>query len=284
MTELTHSTSILRPVTNVGLSAASVRLCRRCDKPLPVRRDGVVASLCRCGAWTFDEPKPVLPPAAATVSLAEVEDATVNRLTMGAWWAELFGGGIVAGTTTLIGGEPGGGKSTVSLQIADAIIEETDLPALYLSMEEMTSVIKGRASRLRCKHLTRIIVPRERPTTELEILESAGPVSIVILDSLPYLAAFNEEVAVEVCNLLTIYAQDTCTPILILNHVNKGKALAGLMTLQHAVDMTVYIRHDEKTEERAWQTIKNRNGASISHDLIMTELGLSLKPEMDDVI
>lgn len=235
-----------------------------------------------CGTWTIKAPPPPLPVAARTIPLSEVEDLTIDRLGADTWWAPLLGGGIVPGTTILIGGEPGGGKSTLSVQIADAIAEETGLPSLYLAMEEKAGMIRSRAARIGCQHLNRIIVPAEKPTAELEILNGLEDVGFIILDSLPYLAGRDENKALDICQRLTEYAQETDTPILILDHVTKGEQLAGLMTLQHAVDVTIYLRSNHRVERRVWETIKNRHGDGfVTRDLLMTTLGLELAPDVE---
>lgn len=223
---------------------------------------------CRaCGSWTW-----VSQAITPFVSLADVpDDDETARLTRNHFWAKLIGGGFVKGCVYLMAGEPGAGKSTISLQIADACAGETGLPTLYLNVEEKASRIKARSQRLGCKNFDQIILPRDPITPELEILESTGPVGLVVIDSLSALARRNHLVAVEICNRATSYAQSTETAVFIVDHVTKDEDFSGLMTLQHAVDTTMYFRADFKKKTRAIHTNKDRNGDGyVSMDVRMT--------------
>jgi DNA repair protein RadA/Sms len=256
--------------------------CRVCEKPLPPN-----VFLCRfCGRWTRERTsteEQAAGPAPKLIPLSEVEDATIDRLGAETWWAPLLGGGGVRGTTILVGGDPGGGKSTISLQIADDIADETPGDILYLPTEEKPSFIRGRASRLLCRNLNRIVVPAEPLTAELELLDHIEPGPFMILDSLPDLVGHDDKSAVEVCKRLSVYAQATDTLIFILDHVTKGEEFAGLKRLEHAVDVTVYLRSKHRKNRRTWETIKNRFGDGfVSRDLVMTAQGLELAPIEDE--
>jgi predicted ATP-dependent serine protease len=154
------------------------------------------------------------------------------------------------------------------------------MPALYIGCEERVDKLRTRMARLGCRHVDRILVPESKPTSDLRILESIGPTALTVLDSLPYLVGRDDELAVEVCLRLVEYAQATNSPVLILTHVTKGDEFAGLMKLQHAVDVTVYLRAMHRSDRRVWETIKNRFGVGfVTRDLLMTERGLELLPE-----
>ena len=248
--------------------------CKACKLQLPIGKDGKPVSLCRCGVWTFSAEKPPL------VSLADVADESAARLNTACWWAILFGGGFVHGCVYLVGGEAGGGKSTASLQISDACVEETGLPVLYLAAEETPDKIRSRGRRIGVQHLNRIMVPAEKVSLTMDILGCPGKYSLVVLDSLTKLAGRDAIEAVSVCDRLVAYAQETNTAVIIVDHVTKGGDLGGLMTLQHNVDATSYLRVDTKTKRRTWETIKDRHGEGlISRDVIMThDRGLILAP------
>lgn len=227
-----------------------------------------------CGKWT----RSAAPLAGLTVPLSQVVASDVDRIATSGFWADLTGGGFVRGTSVVIGGEPGGGKSTVALQIADTFADESnesDGRTVYLPTEEKPSMIRARASRLQCEHLDKIVVPTVELTPDLEFLDEIEPPGLIILDSLPDLVGGDKNLAVVVCKRLTNYARETDAVVLILDHVTKGEELAGLMHLQHAVDLTVYLRSVGKLKRRVWETIKNRHGAGfLSCDLVMTARGL----------
>jgi DNA repair protein RadA/Sms len=232
-----------------------------------------------CGKWTFGTERGT----AAFVSLADVPDETVERMTPDAWWAPLIGGGFVHGCVYLVGGEPGAGKSTFALQVADACVFETGKSVLYLPSEEKGSKIRGRAARLGCRQLERIVLPTDPLTPDLECLSSAGDHCLVVCDSLSALARRDPLEAVAICNRLTDYAQGTDTTVLVIDHVTKGEEFAGFMTLQHAVDTTQYLRADFKKKKRSLNTAKDRHGEGfVSRDLLMTATGLILAPVVDE--
>ncbi len=273
-----------------ALAAAGLmgRTCSRCGHPLAPGK-----AFCGhrgCTAWTLDGSasgrSPALPaaPVERAIPLSAVEVTEDDRAGAGCWWAPLLGGGIVRGTVVLVGGEPGGGKSTLAAQMADDCADELDpLPALYIGCEERVDKLRTRMARLGCRHVDRILVPEDKPTSELRILDTVGPTALTVLDSLPYLTGRDDELAVEVCLRLVSYAQESNSPVLVLTHVTKGDEFAGLMKLQHAVDVTVYLRAMHRSDRRVWETIKNRFGVGfVTRDLCMTAHGLELLPEVDE--
>jgi DNA repair protein RadA/Sms len=223
------------------------------------------------GAWTFTPDKP------AFIRLSEVVDTTVIRVLGGHWTAPYLGGGMVAGTTLLMAGDPGIGKSTVCLDLLDKCIEETGKDALYLRVEETEGVLRGRALRLGCKNVHRMLLPSEKLTPELDLLDNFPPVCMAVLDSVTKLAGHSDLLAVRIGERMTAYAQATGTPCILLSHATKDKDFAGLMTSQHDPDATVYLSGDRKSNIRTWTTDKNRNGpGKVSVKYTMTERGLQV--------
>src|SRR5277367_2715200 len=245
--------------------------CRACKLQLPLGK-----SLCpRCRRWTRVEDKPV------TIRLSDVQDEGVARMIAGHWSAGLLGGGIVPATVLLVGGEPGVGKSTLSLHLLDACIHETGKDGLYLGVEERPAMLRSRAVRIRCGHLEKMVIPGEELSIELDILDRVGPQCLVIVDSLSRLAR-NEHQAVRVMRRIADYAQASCTAVIVLDHVTKGQDFAGFMTLQHDVDVTIYLRGDAKRSKRTWQTVKNRHGDGyVTRPLWMDEFGIRPRTEAD---
>jgi len=236
-------------------------------------------ALCACGKWTFCHTEgassgPLRP-------LSAVPRVPKPRVLTEVWWAPLLGGGVVKGSVTLVGGEPGIGKSTLALDAVDRCIGETGLRGAYLAVEERDTEILSRAERIQCKHLDRLYVPNEKLTPELGILDELEGVCMVCLDSLSKLSR-NDVMQVRILERLTEFAQKTNIPVFALSHVNKGKDFSGFMELQHEVDATVILRKDKKTRIRSWETIKNRNGSTEAAVQQFAQTDTGVKPIFRD--
>jgi DNA repair protein RadA/Sms len=237
---------------------------------------------------------------AHTTLLDDVRDVETERIKTGPWDV-CFGGGIVKSTTNLLGGEPGAGKSTLSLQFADVFTEITKREVLYLATEETMPEVKLRAVRLKVKNGKRIrllstIAGNEGLAMLDKILDTHKPAGI-ILDSLSGLTGHDLDMQVEFCKLVKTYSAKLDAPALIIDHINKDGDFAGLLELQHAVDCTLMFRVDSTRKIadtmthpdgtiltidkglRTLETIKNRHGqAHVAIDLYMTERGLMQPP------
>jgi DNA repair protein RadA/Sms len=190
--------------------------------------------------------------------------------------------GLVKTSTTLIGGEPGAGKTTMALQICDGIANTTQREIIYVGAEQAAKEIRDTFDRLRLKnhHLMRI-VPLGSDANIAQILLTRRPCAAVF-DSLPGLGLDAEE-GVSFCKALKGYAVELEAPILVIDHVTKADNFAGLKALQHEVDTLVTLR-GEKDEPRELASTKNRHGACVEMTLIMTEWGLraATKEELEE--
>lgn len=220
-----------------------------------------------------------------TILLSNVVKNKILRIKTGPW-DQVFGGnetegyGIVRASVILIGGAPGAGKSTLSLQLSDEICEVTQREIIYIAAEEANEPIAVRASRLGLRNANRIrVVPMGHSGDLSNILLTRRP-SAIILDSLSGIAkGINEEV--EMAEALKDHAVELDAPVLIVDHVNKQEEFAGLMELQHVVDATVslYPVYDQIREMRA---VKNRHGAAnVIIQLKMTPTGLVMATKED---
>lgn len=239
--------------------------CGSCRSVLP---EGC-ARCVSCGAWTFTaESEEELH--SLFLSLDEVEDVPDNRLLMKEFYSPIFGGGLMADQTILIGGEPGGGKSVFSLVMGQGMAKESGRPTLLLHTEEDARQVKARAKRLGIPPSSFVIV--NEPLDEaLECLDSDEmEFGMGVLDSLPDLIGDNPMEAVRVLKRIKEWSKTHQVPFLILDHVNKGEELAGLMRLRHAVDTTVYLRWDGISDTRTLTVMKNRHGQGKSMKLVMT--------------
>jgi DNA repair protein RadA/Sms len=209
------------------------------------------------------------------------DDANEHRLITGPW-DKCFGGGIATTSVTLLGGVPGAGKSTMSLQLADAIAEATKREVLYVGAEEASRDIKARFQRLQLKNQALIrIFPLGSNADLGSVLMKRRPAAFV-LDSLPGLIGDDLQAAVALCNALKGYCVDLDAPAIVIDHVTKDENYAGLMALQHAVDTTMLFTVDGDDGIRELNVTKNRFGpANVSAFFEMTSRGL-IEAILDD--
>jgi DNA repair protein RadA/Sms len=235
----------------------------------------------KCKKWNF-QTKNALEGRKDVQILSEVEDNEVDHISTGAW-DPCFGihfrtkkAGPVKGSVYLLGGVPGAGKSTLSLQLADALGGSLQQNVMYIAAEEELKPIKERGLRLQLQHMNKIlgISAVGGIQTELgRLLLEYKPAGIV-LDSLPGLSLDTAAAGVEYCQALKGYAVALKCPIIVIDHATKQDDLAGLMALQHGVDGTLVMFVNED-ETRTLTNIKCRHGPSgIEIHMAMTEFGL----------
>ncbi|MFM1885300.1 MAG: hypothetical protein RL026_457 [Pseudomonadota bacterium] len=177
----------------------------------------------------------------------------------------VFGGGVVPGSVTLLGGEPGIGKSTLLLQLAARLGAQR--PVLYVSGEESASQLALRAQRLGLP-LEGISAACETVLDAvLEMVARLRP-ALLVIDSIQTMAlAANESSAGSVGQLrectaaLVRLAKSTGTAVLIVGHVTKEGAIAGPRLLEHLVDTVLYFERDAGSRFRTVRATKNRFGA-----------------------
>lgn len=192
---------------------------------------------------------------------------------------ELFGGGITNGSVTLLGGEPGIGKSTILLQLTEAFEGQGDI--LYVSGEESPSQIKMRADRLNVTGRRVIICAQTKFEVIAEELSKTKP-ALCIIDSIQTL--YSESVngtpgsvsqAREVTAGLIRIAKSNGLPVILVGHVTKDGAIAGPKTLEHMVDTVLYFEGDNTGAYRILRSVKNRFGRSGELAFFeMTQTGL----------
>jgi DNA repair protein RadA/Sms len=194
----------------------------------------------------------------------EVEEAA--RLpTGGAEIDRVLGGGVVPGSLVLVGGEPGVGKSTLLLQVADGLARD-GREALYVSGEESAAQVRLRAERLGIRNPGLHVLAE----TSLErTVEEVGRVSpaVVVVDSVQtaHTAAIPSAPGTvgqvrEVATRLLLLAKERALPVFLAGHVTKEGAIAGPRTLEHIVDAVLYFEGEGRTAHRIVRTVKNRFG------------------------
>ena len=233
-----------------------------------------------CGEWnTFTEEivarESGSVPAAITSALprstpqrvGEIRSNDRPRLDLGnAEVNRVLGGGLVPGSLVLLGGEPGIGKSTLSLQIA---LADNGLKTLYVSGEESAEQIKMRADRIGIGNdacmvysetlLENIMAQLEEQRPDLVIIDSIQTIHSDSIDSSPGSVSQIRECAA----LLMKYAKQTNTSVIIIGHITKDGIIAGPKILEHIVDVVLQFEGDSNNIYRILRSIKNRFGATF---------------------
>ena len=177
----------------------------------------------------------------------------------------VLGGGLVAGSLVLIGGEPGIGKSTLVLQ---NILSITSKTILYVSGEESATQLKMRADRIGRQSDNCYIVCETSLENIFEHIEAIEP-QLLIVDSIQTIATDAIESAagsvsqVRECSAqLLKYAKESGVPVLLIGHINKEGSIAGPKVLEHIVDAVLQFEGDRQYMYRILRSIKNRFGST----------------------
>ena len=178
----------------------------------------------------------------------------------------VLGGGLVPGSLVLLGGEPGIGKSTLSLQLA---LAENALKTLYVSGEESAEQIRMRADRIGIRNENCMIYAEtllENITTQIVELKP----DVVVIDSIQTIysevldsSAGSVSQIRECAATLLKYAKTTGTAIFIIGHITKDGTIAGPKILEHIVDVVLQFEGDSNNCYRILRGIKNRFGATF---------------------
>jgi len=177
----------------------------------------------------------------------------------------VLGGGFVHGGTILIAGEPGIGKSTLLLQIADTV-SELGKDVLYVSGEESSSQITMRAKRigLKCRNIKlcatgsilELISGIGENIPDVMIVDSIQTMFVRILDSNPGTVSQIRASTLEIME----FCKNHNIVLIIVGHVTKDGAIAGPKLLEHMVDTVIYFEGEDKTQLRILRVMKNRFG------------------------
>ncbi len=178
----------------------------------------------------------------------------------------VLGGGLVVGSLTLVGGDPGIGKSTLLLQICQYLGEMKKI--LYVSGEESMGQIKLRAERLGVHSKNLFLACETNIETVLETCYQNRP-DILIVDSVQTMISDHVSSAPgtvsqikETTAALMHLAKEQGITVFIIGHVNKEGALAGPKVLEHMVDTVLYFEGDKNLNHRILRTVKNRFGST----------------------
>lgn len=205
------------------------------------------------------------------VYLKEIDRSKEPRLLLGLPEVDrLLGGGIVPGSLVLIGGEPGIGKSTLSLQIPLA----SGLKTLYVTGEESARQVKMRADRLAVPSgggspdeqtlvftetkIESVIAEAEEIRPELMIVDSVQTMFTETVESTPGSVSQIKEVAA----MLLRFAKESGVPVILIGHITKDGYIAGPKILEHIVDVVLQFEGENRGSYRILRSIKNRFGST----------------------
>jgi DNA repair protein RadA/Sms len=253
-----------------------VYFCQNCGAASPKWQGQCTA----CGEWNtlLAETQPAGPRGAAKarprvgrpdVSSSLAAEAILEQPRLATGSAELdrvLGGGLVAGSVTLIGGDPGIGKSTLMLQAAAALTQSG--PVLYATGEESLKQVALRGRRLGLEAATARLMAE---TQVEEIVGSASSLNarVLIVDSIQTMYSERIEAApgavsqLRECTAeLVRFAKTSGTAVLLVGHVTKEGQIAGPRVLEHMVDTVLYFESDTGSRFRVLRSVKNRFGAA----------------------
>ncbi len=250
-----------------------------CDSTLPLVESGATPSWAARQGWTAAQGEPVQ-------ELSRVDGESRPRTQLGS--AEInrvMGGGLVAGSVVLLAGEPGVGKSTLLLQIAQSFASRGQ-PVLYVSGEESPQQIKLRAKRLGFDGERIFLYSETDADRVVSSLEERQP-ALAIVDSIQ--ALYCQETSSgpgsvaqvrEAGMRLMRWAKLRQVPVLIAGHMTKDGTLAGPRVLEHMVDVVAYLESQDSGAYRVLRGSKNRFGSTSEVGVFeMTGSGLADVPD-----
>ncbi len=219
---------------------------------------------------------------ARAVAYSEIESQDDVRIPSGVTeFDRVLGGGIVPGTLVLLGGDPGIGKSTLLLQVADKL-SANDVSVLYVSGEESERQIKLRGERLGVKAPNLLLLPETNLENIFREIERVQPGAIVVdsiqttfsseIESAPGSVSQIREVAAQ----FLLLAKNRGIPVFLIGHVTKEGSIAGPRALEHIVDTVLYFEGERHHNHRIVRATKNRFGAANEVGVFeMTNSGLA---------
>jgi DNA repair protein RadA/Sms len=202
------------------------------------------------------------------IAFNEIEPQDDLRLASGVTeFDRVLGGGIVPGTLVLIGGDPGIGKSTLLLQVADSL-SNTNTVVLYVSGEESERQIKLRGDRLGVAAKNLYLLPETNLEKIFHEIDRLTP-GTVIVDSIQTVFSSALEAAPgsisqvrEVAHQFLLLAKNRGVPVFLIGHITKEGSIAGPKTLEHIVDTVLYFEGERHHNHRIVRAAKNRYGAA----------------------
>lgn len=198
--------------------------------------------------------------------LSEIDSSVENRISLNNDEVDrILGGGLVEGSLVLIGGEPGIGKSTLSLQIP---LNCPNLKTLYVTGEESARQVKLRASRIGGDDANCLIYSETLMENIIAETKAIMP-DLMVVDSVQTMFSQNVESSPgsvtqikETAAMLLRFAKETGVPVILIGHITKEGSIAGPKILEHIVDVVLQFEGDNRGAYRLLRSIKNRFGST----------------------
>lgn len=263
----------MTPENRSGAKLKQVFICQHCGRESP-KWLGQCPS---CESWnsfetvTIDRRAPGSSSTATWASPEELSSVSLDsspRLSLGiSEFDRVLGGGMVPGSLVLLGGEPGIGKSTLLLQVCSHVARDRGT-VVYVSGEESPHQVRLRAARLGVSGERILLLAETNLDAVLQHLNSLSP-ALVIIDSIQTMSldgvvgAPGSLSQVRECTLgLMRFAKQHTVSVLIAGHVTKEGAIAGPGTLEHIVDVVLYMEGERHSAYRLVRGVKNRFGST----------------------
>ena len=198
--------------------------------------------------------------------LSHIDSSVENRISLNNGEVDrILGGGLVEGSLVLIGGEPGIGKSTLSLQIP---LYCPHLKTLYVTGEESAKQVKLRAARIGGDDSNCFIYSETLMENIIAEARSMMP-QLMVVDSVQTMFSQNVESSPgsvtqirETAAMLLRFAKETGVPVILIGHITKEGSIAGPKVLEHIVDVVLQFEGDNRGTYRLLRSIKNRFGST----------------------
>jgi len=198
--------------------------------------------------------------------LSQIESTHEQRISLSnAEVDRILGGGLVEGSLVLIGGEPGIGKSTLSLQIP---LQNSRLRTLYVTGEESARQVKLRAARIGGDDSGCMIYSETLMENIISEARAMMP-DLMVVDSVQTMFSQNVESSPgsvtqikETASMLLRFAKETGVPVILIGHITKEGSIAGPKILEHIVDVVLQFEGDNRGTYRLLRSIKNRFGST----------------------
>lgn len=257
-----------------AVKTKSVWFCKSCGNESPKWMGRCPA----CGEWNTMVEETVATGKKASVAdrvpgagqkplpLSEIDSSVENRISLNNDEVDrILGGGLVEGSLVLIGGEPGIGKSTLSLQIP---LNCPNLKTLYVTGEESARQVKLRASRIGGDDANCLIYSETLMENIIAEAKAIMP-DLMVVDSVQTMFSQNVESSPgsvtqikETAAMLLRFAKETGVPVILIGHITKEGSIAGPKILEHIVDVVLQFEGDNRGAYRLLRSIKNRFGST----------------------
>jgi DNA repair protein RadA/Sms len=237
----------------------------------------------QCGHWESLVEVSEKRAASAPQALTEIPlEEAQRRPTEITEFDRVIGGGLIAGSVVLVGGEPGIGKSTLLLQVAAQLAHAAPSPVLYVSGEESPGQIKLRAERLALGETNNLFIVHEQNLSAIctHVLQTKA--AAVMIDSIQTVFPEGESVGLGTTHqvgqatfALSQLARAQKIPIFLIGHITKSGDFAGPKAIEHLVDVALYVEGGRESDVRIVRAVKNRFGSTEEIGVFqMTESGL----------